>query len=155
MSIAVAYMYLLGAILCEVTATISLRLCESFTKFWPSVVVLVGYSLSFYFLSFTLKLIPIGIAYAIWSGLGLILITAIGWVYLRQQLDLDLCATDVHVAVFCPASPQVAVFIQRPRISEDKVARLSLLWVRWVKGYVFADKGDGFAGDLCHSAISF
>ena len=88
MSIAVAYMYLLGAILCEVTATISLRLCESFTKFWPSVVVLIGYSLSFYFLSFTLKLIPIGIAYAIWSGLGLILITAIGWVYLRQQLDL-------------------------------------------------------------------
>ena len=70
MSIAVAYMYLLGAILCEVTATISLRLCESFTKFWPSIFTVISMVISMALLSFSVKHIPIGTAYAVWAGIG-------------------------------------------------------------------------------------
>lgn len=76
------------AILSEVIATSSLKATEGFTGFWPSLVVVVGYLLAFYFLSFTLKTIPVGIAYAIWSGVGVVLIALIGWIFLDQSLDM-------------------------------------------------------------------
>jgi len=81
------WMYLLLAILAEVAATSALKASDGFKRFWPSMIVVVGYSLSFYFLSFTLKEIPVGVAYAIWSGLGLALITLISWVLYDQRLD--------------------------------------------------------------------
>lgn len=82
------YLYLLAAIACEVVATSALKASEGFTRLWPSAIVIVGYGLAFYFLSLTLRTIPVGIAYAIWSGLGIVLISAVGWLFFRQSLDL-------------------------------------------------------------------
>lgn len=82
------WIFLSLAILSEVIATSSLKATEGFTRFWPSLVVVVGYLLAFYFLSLTLKTIPVGIAYAIWSGVGVVLIAVIGWLFFDQSLDM-------------------------------------------------------------------
>lgn len=81
-------LHLFAAIVCEVVATSALKASEGFTRLWPSVIVVVGYGLAFYFLSLTLRTMPVGIAYAIWSGLGIVLISAVGWLLFRQALDL-------------------------------------------------------------------
>jgi small multidrug resistance pump len=81
------YGYLLIAIACEVVATSALKATEGFTRLWPTLVTLIGYGISFYFLSLTLRTIPVGIVYAVWSGAGVVLIAAIGWIYYRQSLD--------------------------------------------------------------------
>lgn len=82
------WIFLSIAILSEVIATSSLKAAEGFTRFWPSLVVLIGYLLAFYFLSLTLKTIPVGVAYAIWSGVGVVLIALTGWLFLDQSLDM-------------------------------------------------------------------
>ena len=82
------WIFLSLAILSEVIATSSLKATEGFTRFWPSLIVVVGYLLAFYLLSLTLKTIPVGIAYAIWSGVGVVLIAIIGWLFLEQPLDM-------------------------------------------------------------------
>jgi small multidrug resistance pump len=82
------WIYLVIAIVSETIGTSALKQAEGFTKLWPSIIVLMGYSASFYFLSMTLKSIPVGIAYAIWSGIGTTLITVIGWIYFKQSLNL-------------------------------------------------------------------
>ncbi|MDP6194790.1 MAG: multidrug efflux SMR transporter [Candidatus Poseidonia sp.] len=80
---------LLGlAIASEVTATASLKASEGFTKLVPSIVVLAGYSAAFYFLSLTLEDISIGVAYAVWSGVGVAAITLISVFYMDQKIDL-------------------------------------------------------------------
>ena len=61
---------------------------EGFTRLWPSVIVVAGYGVAFYFLSLTLKTIPVGVAYAIWSGLGITLVSIIGYFLYKQNLDL-------------------------------------------------------------------
>ncbi len=81
------YAYLAIAIACEVIATSALKATDGFTRLWPSLVTLVGYGISFYFLSLTLRTIPVGIVYAVWSGAGVVLIAAIGWIHFRQSLD--------------------------------------------------------------------
>jgi small multidrug resistance pump len=81
------YLYLTIAILAEVISTSALKATQGFTRFWPSVVVVVGYGVAFYFLSLALKTIPVGVAYAIWSGVGVALITLIGWFVFHQKLD--------------------------------------------------------------------
>lgn len=79
---------LLGlAIVAEVIGTTALKMSDGFSKFWPSLVVVVGYAIAFYLLSMTLKYIPVGVAYAVWSGVGIALITLIGWVVFSQTLD--------------------------------------------------------------------
>jgi len=83
----VTYAYLIVAIAFEVVATSALKATEGFTRLWPSLLTIVGYALAFYFLSLTLRTIPVGIVYAVWSGAGIVLITAIGWVYFRQEID--------------------------------------------------------------------
>lgn len=82
------YFYLAIAILAEVIATSALKATEGFVRPWPSLVVVVGYATAFYFLSLTLRTIPVGIAYAIWSGIGIVLLAAVGWVVYRQPLDM-------------------------------------------------------------------
>jgi small multidrug resistance pump len=84
--------FLAIAIISEVSATSALKASEGFTKVLPSVVVLIGYALSFYFLSLTLKSLPIGIVYAIWAGLGIVLLGIIGWVVYGQELDFAAIA---------------------------------------------------------------
>ena len=81
------WIYLTLAIFSEVMATASLKSTEGFTKLWPSVLVLIGYSAAFYFLSMTLDSIPIGIAYAIWSGVGVAAITLVSIFFLDQKID--------------------------------------------------------------------
>jgi len=81
------YLYLSVAILAEVIATSALKLSEEFTKLGPSVVVIIGYGVAFYFLSLVLKTIPVGIAYAIWSGIGIVLIGIAGAVFFKQIPD--------------------------------------------------------------------
>jgi small multidrug resistance pump len=82
------WLYLGVAIIAEVAATSALRAADGFTRTVPSVVVVVGYLVAFYFLSLTLHTIPVGIAYAVWSGIGIALIALIGWLLYGQALDL-------------------------------------------------------------------
>jgi small multidrug resistance pump len=82
------YAWLLTAIAFEVIATTALKETEGFTRLVPSLIVVVGYSLAFYFLSLPLRSLPVGVVYALWCGGGIILITAISWVGFRQALDL-------------------------------------------------------------------
>ena len=81
------FLYLAIAIACEVCATSFMKLSDGFTRPLPSAVVVLGYGIAFYFLSLTLRTVPTGIAYAIWSGVGIILITAIAWIFQGQKLD--------------------------------------------------------------------
>jgi small multidrug resistance pump len=82
------WMFLFVAIVSEVIATSALKATADFTKLWPSVIVVVGYVSAFYFLSLTLRTIPVGIAYVIWSGVGVALIALVAWVFYGQTLDM-------------------------------------------------------------------
>lgn len=81
------YLFLVVAILSEVVATSALKASEGFTRLWPSVLTVGGYGVAFYFLSLTLNAIPTGVAYAIWSGCGIVLISVIAWVWFKQPLE--------------------------------------------------------------------
>jgi small multidrug resistance pump len=82
------WVYLFVAILGEVIATSSLKLVEGFTRLIPSMISVAGYGVAFYFLSLALRSIPLGIAYAIWCGIGIAVITLVGWLFYRQPLDI-------------------------------------------------------------------
>jgi small multidrug resistance pump len=83
-----AYLYLAIAIIAEVIATSALKASDEFTRLIPSMVVVIGYAVAFYFMTLVIRTIPIGITYAIWSGLGIVLIAAIGFFYYKEALDL-------------------------------------------------------------------
>jgi small multidrug resistance pump len=80
--------YLALAIAAEVVATSALKAAAGFTRPLPSVLVVLGYSIAFYCLSLSLRVVPVGVAYAIWSGVGTALIVVIGWLLFGQKLDL-------------------------------------------------------------------
>lgn len=82
------WFYLAIAILGEVAATSALKSAEGFTRLGPTVMVVLGYAIAFYFLSLTLKVIPLGLSYAIWSAAGIVLVSAIAWFVHGQRLDL-------------------------------------------------------------------
>jgi len=82
------YLYLAIAILAEVIATSALKASREFTQLVPSVIVVLGYGMSFYFMTLTLRSIPLGITYAIWSGVGIVLITTAGALLYREVPDL-------------------------------------------------------------------
>ena len=82
------YVYLGLAIIAEVIGTSALKASDGFSRLGPSVLVVLGYGAAFYFLSLTLREIPVGVAYAIWSGVGVALTTVIGWLVFEQRLDL-------------------------------------------------------------------
>lgn len=81
------WIYLLVAIGAEVVATSALKASDGLSRAIPTIVVVAGYAISFYLLSLTLRSIPLGIAYAIWSGVGIVLISLIGWTAFGQRLD--------------------------------------------------------------------
>lgn len=83
-----AYLYLALAILAETIATSALKASEEFTKILPSAIVLVGYGISFYFMTLVLRTIPIGITYAVWSGIGIVLIAVVGAIFYKQIPDI-------------------------------------------------------------------
>lgn len=82
------WIFLTIAIVSEVIGTSALKASENFSRPLPSTIVIISYATAFYFLSLTLKTLPIGMAYAIWSGVGIILITGIAWILYGQRLDL-------------------------------------------------------------------
>ena len=82
------WVYLVLAIVSEVVATSALKSSESFSRLWPSVLTVVGYGVAFYLLSLTLREMPVGIAYAIWSGVGIVLVSLAAVVLFGQKLDL-------------------------------------------------------------------
>ncbi|MGM9428091.1 SMR family transporter [Hydrogenophaga sp. MI9] len=82
-----AYLFLAAAIVAEVIATSMLKASDGFTRMWPSVATVIGYGVSFYCLAQTLGSMPTGVVYAIWSGVGIVLISLIGWVVFKQSLD--------------------------------------------------------------------
>lgn len=104
------WLFLSVAIAAEVIGTSFLKSSEGFTRPGPSAVVVVGYLIAFYFLSLTLKTMPVGIAYAVWAGAGVALITLVGWVFFAQKLDaaaligIGLIVTGVVVINFFSSS---------------------------------------------------
>ncbi|MCO6496886.1 MAG: multidrug efflux SMR transporter [Chitinophagaceae bacterium] len=82
------WIFLIIAILAEVTATSALKYSEGFSKLIPSIIVVLGYGIAFYFLSLTLKNMSVGIAYALWSGIGTVLIALSAYFLFKQKLDL-------------------------------------------------------------------
>lgn len=82
------YIYLILAVAAETIGTSALQASQQFTRLWPSLLVIVSYAAAFYLLSLTLRYLPVGIMYAIWSGLGIVFIALIGWLWFAQKLDL-------------------------------------------------------------------
>lgn len=82
------YLILAAAIVAEVAATTAMKTSDGFTKLVPSLVTVAGYAIALYLLSLSLRTIPTGIAYAVWSGIGIVLIALIAWVFHGQKLDL-------------------------------------------------------------------
>jgi len=81
-------LYLSIAIIAEIISTSALKSSEEFTKLYPSIIVVVGFGVSFYFLTLVLRTIPLGITYAIWSGVGIILVAMVGVVFHKQSIDM-------------------------------------------------------------------
>lgn len=84
----VHYIYLILAVAAETVGTTALQASHQFTRFWPSILVVVAYALSFYLLALTLKFMPVGVVYALWSGLGILFIALIGFLVFHQKLDI-------------------------------------------------------------------
>jgi small multidrug resistance pump len=86
------YLFLALAIICEVIGTTALNASNQFSKLLPSVITVIGYGLAFYFFSFSLRSIPVGVAYAIWAGVGVVLVALIGVFLFKQHLDFPAIA---------------------------------------------------------------
>ncbi|WP_353141065.1 DMT family transporter [Acinetobacter pragensis] len=83
-----SFLYLVIAVIAEVLATSALKASNGFTEVWPVILMIAGYAIALFFLGLTFKSIPMGLAYALWSGAGIILISSVGWIYFKQQLDM-------------------------------------------------------------------
>lgn len=82
------YLFLIVAIVAEVVATSAMAKSDGFTRLWPSLISFFGYGLAFYLLSLVTRTVPVGIVYAVWSGAGIVLVAAAGWLFFGQKLDL-------------------------------------------------------------------
>jgi len=83
-----AYLYLSIAIIAEVTATSALKASAEFTKLIPSLIVVIGYIVAFYFMTLVLRYIPVGITYAVWAGVGIVLVVIVGAIHYGQIPDI-------------------------------------------------------------------
>ncbi|PIE12739.1 MAG: QacE family quaternary ammonium compound efflux SMR transporter [Rhodobacterales bacterium] len=82
------YVYLILAVVAETIGTSALQASQQFTRVWPSLLVISAYGISFWLLSLTLKTMPVGVVYALWSGMGIVFIALIGFLVFQQRLDL-------------------------------------------------------------------
>lgn len=82
-----AWLTLAAAIVAEVVATSALKAAEGFSRPWPTALTIAGYAAAFFLLSLTLRTIPVGVAYAVWSGAGIVLVSAVAWALYGQRLD--------------------------------------------------------------------
>jgi Membrane transporters of cations and cationic drugs len=82
------WLFLSVAIAGEIIGTTALKVSDGFTRLYPSLLVAIGYAVAFYFLALTLRAIPVSVAYAIWSGVGIVLIAVVSWLLFGQKLDL-------------------------------------------------------------------
>jgi Membrane transporters of cations and cationic drugs len=82
------WIFLSIAIISEVVATSALKATDGFSRLWPSLITVAGYGASFFFLSFALRTLSVGVAYAIWAGVGIALITLVSWLIFGQRLDI-------------------------------------------------------------------
>ena len=98
---------LIVAIICEVIGTAALKSSEGVTRLIPSVIMVVSYGAAIFLLSLVLKTIPMGIGYGLWSGIGIVLITVVGWFFYEQQLDL---AALVGIGFICTGVVIIQVF---------------------------------------------
>lgn len=98
------WFYLMIAIIGELIATSSLKASDGFSKLWPSIICILGYGVTFYFFSLALKYIPIGLAYAIWSGVGIVLIAGIGYFWFHQKMDTP-AIVGITLMGACPSTP--------------------------------------------------
>lgn len=98
-----SWLYLLVAVVAEVIGTSALKASDGLSKLWPTLLMMTAYGIAFFCLSITIRIIPVGIAYAVWSGIGIVLITIIGWLYFGQRLDtsaiLGICLIIAGVIV--------------------------------------------------------
>lgn len=98
-----SWLYLLVAVVAEVIGTSALKASDGLSKLWPTLLMMIAYGIAFFCLSITIRIIPVGIAYAVWSGIGIVLITIIGWLYFGQRLDtsaiLGICLIIAGVVV--------------------------------------------------------
>ena len=83
-----SFLYLIIAIVAEVIATSAMKASDGFSQLSASIITVIGYAAAIYFLSLTMKTIPVGITYALWSGAGIILVSLVGFFYYKQHLDL-------------------------------------------------------------------
>jgi len=83
-----SFLYLIIAIVAEVIATSAMKASDGFSRLSASIITVIGYAVAIYFLSLTMKTIPVGITYALWSGAGIILVSLVGFFYYKQHLDL-------------------------------------------------------------------
>lgn len=93
------WIYLALAILCEVVGTTALKAAAGFTRPLPVMVVVVGYIAAFFFLGLSLKILPVGIAYAIWAAVGMVLIALVGWLVFGERLDMWAAAGIVLIVI--------------------------------------------------------
>jgi small multidrug resistance pump len=93
------YLYLAVAILSEVLATTALKASEGMTKLLPTLALVAGYGLAFWCLSIAVKSIPVGLAYALWSGFGIVMIASIGWYFYGQTLNMMACLGIVLILI--------------------------------------------------------
>lgn len=83
-----SYIFLSISIICEVIATTSLKLSDSFTRLWPALITVIFYVIAFWSLTVPMRTIPTGVIYAMWSGAGIVLIGLVGWIFYGQKLDI-------------------------------------------------------------------
>jgi small multidrug resistance pump len=86
------------AIVAETSATTSLKASQSFTRLGPSIIVVCGYATAFYMMTIALRTLPMGVVYAIWSGVGIVLISLLGWLLYSERLD---AAAVCGIALIC------------------------------------------------------
>jgi len=110
------WIFLTVAIVSEVIGTSALKASEGFSRLWPSTIVIVGYAAAFYFLSLTLKTLPVGVAYAIWSGVGIVLIALIAWVLYGQALDLPAI---IGMFAHCGVASLFSIYFPRPSLTHE------------------------------------